>query len=123
MIRTLIVDDVAELRALLRAQLSMSSSFDVVAEAVNGAQAVEQAEKLQPDLVLLDLAMPVMSGLEAVPRIVAAAPRTTIVMLSAFDKRATAEACVQAGARAFIEKGVPLKALLARLQEFFPTTV
>jgi DNA-binding NarL/FixJ family response regulator len=103
--RVLIVDDVDDLRDLLRMALSFGEEFDVVAEASDGLQAIVQAELHQPDLVVLDLSMPLLDGLEALPRILLAAPDTRVVVLSGFDESRMREPALAAGAVAYLEKG------------------
>src|SRR5258708_38686620 len=77
-IRVLIADDTPDIRLLLRAALRMYPGFEIVAEAVDGAEAVKLAQEHQPDAVLLDLAMPAKDGLQAIPEIRAASPHTQI---------------------------------------------
>ena len=103
-LRVLIVDDTAIVRAVVRRTLSSDARFVVVGEAVNGRDAVEQTPGCQPDLVLLDLAMPEMDGLEALPRILAVAPHTLVIVLSAFSPDQMAAQAIQAGAVAYLEK-------------------
>lgn len=103
--RVLIVDDVADLRMLLRMTLSRDEGFDVVAEAGDGLEAIEQARRYQPDLVLLDLSMPLLDGLEALPRILAVSPNARVVVLSGFDESRMREPSLAAGAVAYLEKG------------------
>ena len=81
-LRVLVADDVEDSRFLVRRFLERTGQFTVVAEASNGAQAVELTGRHQPDLALLDLAMPVMDGLEALPLVRQVSPRTTVVVLS-----------------------------------------
>lgn len=95
----LIVDDAADVRALVRRVLARGG-FEVAGEASDGRSGVEQAAALQPDVVLLDLAMPVLDGLEALPLIREAAPRAVVVILTGFadeSLRATATALGAAG--------------------------
>ena len=80
----LLVDDTPDVRMLVRRALERSGGLEVVAEVGDGAAAVEAARHHQPDVVLLDIAMPVMDGLEALPLIRQVAPRATVIMLSAF---------------------------------------
>src|SRR5207237_7080541 len=84
--RVLIADDVQDLRSMLRLALELSGRFTVVAEAMNGAHAVELATMYKPDLALLDLSMPALDGLEALPRILEASPATKVVVLSGFEE-------------------------------------
>jgi len=85
-LRVLVADDVEDSRFLVRRFLERSGEFVVVAEASNGKQAVELVEKHTPDLALLDLAMPIMDGLEALPLVRKVSPDTTVVVLSAYAR-------------------------------------
>jgi DNA-binding NarL/FixJ family response regulator len=78
----LIVDDNSSIRCLLRGFVETQTSFTVCGEAGNGAEAIQRAEELAPDLILLDLSMPVMSGAEAAPVIKKMMPGTKIVLFS-----------------------------------------
>jgi DNA-binding NarL/FixJ family response regulator len=103
--RVLIADDVDDLRMLLRLSLERSGRFDVVAEACDGVEAIEQARQHQPDIVVLDLSMPNLDGLEALPQILAVAPGARVLVLSGFEARRMAPAALAAGAVAYVEKG------------------
>ena len=113
--RVLLVDDVGELRALVRLILERTGEFTVVAEAGNGLEAIDAATQEQPDIVLLDVSMPVMDGLAALPEIMAAAPAAHVVMLSGFAEERLGEEARRRGAIAYLEKGVPPRDLVARL--------
>ncbi|MET0998691.1 MAG: response regulator [Marmoricola sp.] len=113
-LRVVVVDDTPDLRDLMRMALERSGDFAVVGEAGNGAEGVEVADLQQPDVVFLDIAMPVMDGLEALPRIRAACPGATIVMLSGFGASEMTARALQGGADGYIQKGQPLNALLAQ---------
>ena len=115
-VRILLVDDVVDLRLLLRIVLSHSGDLEVVGEAGDGSDAVAQAAALQPDLVLLDIAMPVMDGLSALPRIREAAPSAKVVMLSAFQERALGAESLRLGAAGYLEKGLAPDKLVAELR-------
>src|SRR5216684_1176491 len=78
----LIVDDNSSIRCLLRGFVETQTSFTVCGEAGNGAEAVQRAKELEPDLILLDLSMPVVGGAEAAPVIKKMMPRTKIVLFS-----------------------------------------
>jgi CheY-like chemotaxis protein len=104
-LKVLVVDDVADIRMLLRMALSAEAGLEVVAEAGDGLEAISQAELYQPDLVVLDLSMPVLDGLEALPRILAAVPGTKVVVVSGFAQSRMQSAALEAGAVAYIEKG------------------
>ena len=113
--RVVVADDVGELRSLLRLALERSGRFEVVGEAGNGREAVDAALAAQPDLVLLDVSMPVMDGLEALPLILAAAPSARVVMLSGFAEERLGDQARSAGATAYLEKGIPPRQLVAGL--------
>lgn len=81
-IRILIADDDSPIRRLLRRLIEEHSNWEVCGEAVNGAEAVEKTEELSPDLVVLDLAMPQMNGLQAAREISKAAPRLPMLLLT-----------------------------------------
>lgn len=100
-----LVDDAPDVRGVIKALLRRDRTFTVVGEAGDGAAGVEVVRELQPDLVLLDLAMPVMDGLTALPLMLQAAPSSRVIVLSAFGTDRTVEAAMGAGATAFIHKG------------------
>lgn len=106
-LRILIADDAPDIRLLLRMYLT-DSRLEVIGEATNGAEAVEMAGIEKPDAVILDLAMPVMDGLEAIPLIKQASPATKIVVLSGFDSDRMAERALGLGAETYLQKGVAL---------------
>ena len=103
--RVLIADDVPDLRMLLRLALERTGRFSVVGEAADGAQAVELATEHAPDLVVLDLSMPVLDGLEALPLIHEGAPNAQVVVLSGFAATKMEAQALAAGAVAYLEKG------------------
>ncbi len=113
--RTVLADDVFDLRFMVRLALERSGRFVVVAEAENGDEAVQMAEQHQPDLVLLDVSMPVRDGLEALPDILTASPHSKVVMLSGFEASRLAVTALEAGAAAYLEKGIPPAELVAVL--------
>ena len=118
-VRVLVVDDTPTLRMLIRLALT-GTGFEVVGEAGDGLAGLEQAKALQPDLVLLDLAMPVMDGLEALPLIRASLPSTRVVIVSGFDRRAMEDQVIAAGADAYLQKGLSPDAILVELRRLFP---
>lgn len=105
--RTVLADDVFDLRFMVRLALERSGRFEVVAEAENGDEAVTLAKEHQPDLVLLDVSMPVKDGLEALPDIRAVSPNAKVVMLSGFEASRLAATAMESGASAYLEKGIP----------------
>lgn len=100
----LLVEDEADLRRLVRRYLERSEAFTIAAEAENGQEALEVLASSQPDIILLDLVMPVMGGHEALPKLVRTAPRSMIVILSALDAAVEEDAALSAGAFAYVEK-------------------
>ncbi len=108
----LVVDDAEDLRMLLRARVEAYGGLTVVGEAADGVAAVELASELQPDLVLLDLAMPRMDGLEALPLIRAAVPGVRVIVLSGFNQSTLAQKALEAGADHYVVKGGSMTRLL-----------
>ena len=104
--RTLVVDDHPLTRAALIGLLEQHS-FPVVGEAGDGAEAIEHARDLQPDLVLLDLTMPGMGGLEALPKVRAAAPDCEVVVLTASGTEENLLAAIRGGAAGYLLKTEP----------------
>ncbi|SHM10940.1 two-component system, chemotaxis family, response regulator CheY [Caldanaerovirga acetigignens] len=99
----LIVDDAAFMRMMIKDILT-KNGFEVVGEAENGAVAVEKYKALKPGLVVMDITMPEMDGIEAVRRIKAIDPDARIIMCSAMGQQAMVIDAIQAGARDFIVK-------------------
>lgn len=115
-IRVLVADDHAVVREGLRQLLEMQSDITVIGEACDGIEALELARQLKPDVVLLDIAMPRLSGLEAVSLIRDAVPQTRIVVLSMYEKEAYAHHVVQAGAYGYVLKGEPSSDMLTAIR-------
>ena len=111
-IRVLVCDDAESMLVALRAVLELAPGMEVVGEARNGEEAVEQARRLEPDVVLLDLTMPGMDGLEALPQLRRAAPRARVVVLSGHEGRPIEEA-VRLGADSSLVKGAEPDAIVA----------
>lgn len=104
--RILLVDDNEDVRRLLRLKLEDNDGYEVIGEAADGEQAVELATNLQPSVVILDLAMPKMDGLQALPLILDAVTGVRVIVLSGFDEDSMADRAFQAGAHAYLEKGL-----------------
>ena len=103
-IRVLIADDHAVVREGIRHVLSSDNGFDVIGEAANGAEAVALAHSLRPDVVVLDLSMPVLSGLEAATQIRERVPEACILVLSIHDHEEYVLQSVRAGAQGYLRK-------------------
>ena len=116
-VRTLLADDAVYLRVLYRRALERSGDFEIVAEAGNGDEAVELAKATQPDLVLLDVSMPMKDGLEALPEIRRVSPDSKVVMLSGFEADRLSAVAFGAGASAYLEKGVTPVDLVSELRK------
>jgi DNA-binding NarL/FixJ family response regulator len=116
-LRVLLVDDVEDLRALLRLLMGQDGRFDVVAEASDGQEALALAELHRPDVVVLDLAMPVMDGMTALPGLRAAVPGVRVVVLSGFPIEEMGPTSADAGAVGYIEKGRNFRSLADDIYE------
>ena len=116
-LRVVVIDDTPDIRLLLRVALEAQGQFTVVAEAGDGRTGIELVEHHQPDAVLLDLAMPVMDGLEALPRIRAISPRSRVIVLSGFETASMAERVIAEGASAFIQKGASARTIVAEVSQ------
>jgi DNA-binding NarL/FixJ family response regulator len=104
--RLLVVDDHDMLREAL-VELLRQAGFEVVGEAADGADAVALAKELEPDVVLMDLRMPVLGGLDATRLIRHATPATQVVLLTAFESPALQQQAEEAGCFAYLVKGSP----------------
>jgi DNA-binding NarL/FixJ family response regulator len=108
-IRVLIADDQALVRAGFRMILDAEDDIDVIGEAADGAQAVDSTRRLKPDVVLMDIRMPEIDGIEATRRLLAAAgdPPVRVLMLTTFDLNEYVYDALRAGASGFLLKDVP----------------
>jgi DNA-binding NarL/FixJ family response regulator len=103
-ITILIVEDHTIVREGFRRMLELEADLEVVGEAQNGRQAVEIAKKLHPDVVLMDVAMPMLNGLEATRQVIKALPATKVLILSAHDDVAFVSNAMESGASGFLLK-------------------
>ena len=112
----LLCDDNGAMRVLLRAIIDTAVGIRVAGEAADGDEAVLEATRLQPDVILLDLAMPIRSGLEALPDLRRVAPDAQIVVFSGFAEATVAEEVLALGARAYLQKGADPGTIIATIQ-------
>lgn len=103
-IRVLVVDDHTIVRDGIRALLALVADIEVVGEAANGREALEKTRELTPDVVLMDIAMPIMNGLEATRRIHKEFPKTKVLVLTQYDEDEYIFSIIEAGAQGFISK-------------------
>jgi signal transduction histidine kinase len=115
-LRVVVIDDTEDLRQLLRIALERGG-LQVVGEAGDGATGIEVVRDALPDVVLLDLSMPVMDGLEALPHLRELAPQSKIIVLSGFGASQMAERALEIGADGYLQKGMPLGKILDTVQE------
>jgi DNA-binding NarL/FixJ family response regulator len=116
MIRVLIADDHAVLRHGLRLILQSTADISVVGEADTGADAVARALALAPDVVLMDLELPDISGIEATQRIRAGSPETRVLILTVSDRKADFLGALKAGARGYLLKSMDSREVLAGIR-------
>jgi DNA-binding NarL/FixJ family response regulator len=112
MVRVLICDDQEVVRRGLRAMLSTEAAIQVVGTAHNGAQALDAIPHVQPDLVLMDLKMPVMNGIQATRRIVAEHPGVRVLVLTTYDADEWVFDAIRGGAAGYILKDAPQEDLV-----------
>jgi len=103
-IRVLVVDDHTIVRDGICALLALAGDIEVVGEAANGSEALKKVKELEPNVVLMDIAMPIMGGLEATRRIRREFPRTRVLVLTQYDDKEYVFPVIEAGAFGFISK-------------------
>jgi len=118
-IKVLIVDDHTLVRDGIRALLALVADIRIVGEAANGKEALEKVKELAPDVVLMDLAMPIMSGLEATRRIRKRFPGTKVLALTQYEDREYIIPTIEAGARGFISKTAAFSELASAIQAVY----
>ncbi len=118
-IKVLVADDHTILRDGICALLALAEDMEVVGEASNGSEALEMVEKVNPDVVLMDIAMPIMNGLEATLRLHKEFPRTRVLVLTQYDDREYVLPAIQAGASGFISKIAASSELISGIRSVY----
>lgn len=116
-IGVLICDDNEAMRALLRVVVELRPTLRVVGEAADGHDAIREATRLQPDVILLDLAMPRRTGLEVLPEIRQKAPEAKIIVFSGFSTASVAEGAIDLGAIRYLTKGADPEVINDAIEE------
>lgn len=109
MIRVVIADDIPLFRQMVVDTLEEEEGIDIVGEAPNGKIAVDLCEQLRPDIILLDVEMPVMNGVDATREIVARCPDTRVVIITAYEEDSLIVQLIQAGATGYLLKDTPME--------------
>jgi DNA-binding NarL/FixJ family response regulator len=114
--RVLLVDDNAVVRSLVRQLFELQPDFEISGEAENGRDAIEKAEKLKPDLIILDLVMPVMNGLDAAPLLKQLLPDTPIVLFTQQERSEVERLARAPGIDAVVSKSLAASELVPKVQ-------
>lgn len=115
-----LADDTPEIRTLLRLTMENQGGIEVVGEAGNGAEAVQIVSELQPDALVLDLAMPIMDGFQAIPEVRKISPHTKIIVLSGFEGSLMSQRALSLGADLYFEKGISFFDLAEKVVDTCP---
>ncbi len=99
-----VVDDAVFMRTIIRKMIEQVDEYKVVGEASNGRDAIEAAAKYQPDIMTLDITMPELDGIQAVPEILKVSPKTRIIMVSAMGQQSMVIEAIKMGAKDFVIK-------------------
>jgi NarL family two-component system response regulator LiaR len=118
-IRALVVDDHPIVREGICALLAVVGDIEVVGEAANGSEAIDMVRELQPDVVLMDIAMPIMGGLEATRRICREFPRTKVLILTQYDDKEYVLPVIEAGAAGFVSKAAASSELILGIRSVY----
>lgn len=118
-IRVLIVDDHAVVRQGLRMFIEMQNDMEILGEASNGNEAVEMSARLEPDVILLDLLMPEMDGVEATSRILESNPQARVLILTSFGEDEKVFPAIRAGAQGYLLKDVQPSDLVQAIRETY----
>lgn len=117
MITLLLVDDQQAVRQALKMRIALEADISIIGEASNGREAIAQVQRLQPDVVLMDVKLPDTDGITVTASAQKAAPRSKIVMLSMYGDASVRRRARQAGAVSFVEKHQPAEHLLTAIRE------
>ena len=115
-VKVLAVDDSKTMLAMLSAQLR-DSNFEVIATASSGLEAVEKFKELKPQLVLLDVVMPELTGIDTLDRLLNVDTTACVVMVSSIGTEATVENCLKRGAKSYLQKPLQKDNVLAHLKK------
>src|SRR4030043_489756 len=118
-IRVLVVDDHAIVRDGICALLNLAGDIEAVGEAANGRDALEMVGRLLPDIVLMDIAMPLMTGLEATRRIHKEFPQTKVIVLTQYEDREYVLPVIEAGASGFVSKTAASSELTSAIRSVY----
>src|SRR5438874_2517713 len=117
--RVLLVDDNAAVRSFLRKIFESQSDFEILGEAGNGQDAIDKARKLKPDLIILDLTMPVMTGLDAAPLLKQLLPDTLIILFTQHEGIELERQAQAAGIDAVVSKTLAASELVSKAHDLF----
>ncbi|EON19962.1 XRE family transcriptional regulator [Cupriavidus necator] len=115
-IRILLIDDHTLFRSGIRALLQRQADFEIVDEAADGVEGIKRAKQHRPDVILLDLNMPGLSGLEALQLLVEDLPRTAVIVLTVSEEAEELAAALRGGARGYLIKNIETEALIAGIR-------
>ena len=118
-IRVLVVDDHTIVRDGICALLALAGDMEVVGEATNGSEALNKVRELEPDLVLMDISMPIMDGFEATRRIRRDFPKTKVLVLTQYDEKEYVFPIIEAGAAGFISKQAASSELVSGIRSIY----
>ena len=118
-IKVLVVDDHTIIRDGICALLALAGDIEIVGEANNGSEALEKVKELNPDVVLMDIAMPIMGGLEATRRINKEAPKTKVLVLTQYDDKEYFFPVIESGASGYLSKAAASSELIAGIRSVY----
>ena len=120
-ITVLIVDNLPHVRQSLRTLLQLTEDLEIVGEAANGLEAVQLAEQVRPDIVIMDLKMPELDGFEATRQIIDRHLAKGVVALTLYGNQHNRERAARVGVDAFVEKGTAIDTLVEIIREVYTT--